>query len=136
MAEQDEAVVRRFLETFGTDAEAFEQTLHPEIEWFPFEDNHVPSYGIGGGMRIRNGWVEAWEEMSVDVEQIASRADDVVAAIHVTGRGLTSGVEVDTRLYMHFRVREGKVIYLFEHTDRAAAIKAAGLSSGSSVESV
>jgi len=136
MAHQNEAVVRRFLTTFGTNPGAFAETLHPEIEWFPFEHNHVPSYGIAGGLKIRNGWVEAWEEMNIDLERIDARGDEVVAAIRVMGRGLTSGVEVDTRLYMHFRVREDKVIYLFEHTERAAALKAAGMSSSSSVESV
>jgi ketosteroid isomerase-like protein len=136
MTPQSEDVVRRFLETFGTDAGAFAQTLHPEIEWFPFEDNHVRSYGVAAGLKIREGWVEAWEEMSIDVERMDVRDDEVVVGIHVIGRGLASGVEVDTRLYMHFKVRDGRIVYLFEYTDQAAALKAAGVSSSSSVESV
>ena len=30
-------------------------------------------------------------------------------------------------LYGHFKVRDGKVVYLFEHQDRDDAVKAAGL---------
>ena len=30
-------------------------------------------------------------------------------------------------LYGHFKVRDGKVVYLFEHQEREAAFKAAGL---------
>jgi hypothetical protein len=46
----------------------------------------------------------------------------------VMAKGKASGVEVDVRLYMQFTVREGKVIYVFEHEDRADALKAVGLS--------
>ena len=120
--------VRSFLETFGEDADAFEQTLHPDIEWFPFEDNHTPSYGIEGGMRIRNHWMDAWDDMRVDVEDVAERGENVVASVHVTGRGKVSGVEVDVRLHLHFKVRDGKVVYVFEYEDKAAALEAAGLS--------
>ena len=34
-------------------------------------------------------------------------------------------VDVDVRLYMQFRIRDGKIVYLFEHTDKAAALAAA-----------
>jgi ketosteroid isomerase-like protein len=43
------------------------------------------------------------------------------------GRGRVSGVEVDVHLHMHFKVRDGKIIYVFEYEDQAAALKAAGL---------
>ena len=42
-------------------------------------------------------------------------------------RGRGSGVAVDVRLYFHFKVRDDKVIYIFEHRDRASALEAVGL---------
>jgi ketosteroid isomerase-like protein len=108
-------------------ADAFRDTIHPEIEWFPFEDNHTPSYGVGGAMRIRNGWLDAWDEMTADLEHDEA-GDSVVATVHVTGRGKSSQVEVDVRLHLHFKVQDQKIIYVFEHTDRAEALEAAGLS--------
>jgi ketosteroid isomerase-like protein len=121
-------IAQRWLESFDGDSEIFRDTLHPDIEWRPFEDNHTPSYGIEGAMRIRNGWLDAWEEMQVDLEQVLDSDVCVVASVHVTGWGKSSGVEVDVRLHLLFKLRDQKITYIFEHTERAAALEAAGLS--------
>ena len=55
-------------------------------------------------------------------------ADSVVACLHLTGRGKMSGVEVDLRVYMHYKLRDGKIVYLYEYADRDEALEAAGLS--------
>ena len=120
--------VRRFVAAFEDDDDSFRNALHPEIEWFPFEDNHTPSYGIDGAMRIRNHWLDAWDDMQANVEGVADHGESVVLSLHVTGRGKGSGVEVDVRLYLHFKVRDDRVVYVFEYEDKAAALEAAGLS--------
>jgi ketosteroid isomerase-like protein len=122
-----ENVVRRWLEAFTDDADAFRDVLHPDIEWFPFEENHTPSRGIDGGMRIRNQWMGAWDEMQAELEDLVEKGEGIVATVHVMGRGKASGVEVDTRLYLHFKVREDKVIYLYEYEERKPALEAVGL---------
>ena len=79
-------------------------------------------------MRIRNGWLDAWDEHSIDIEEtLDGEGDDVVATVHLIGRGRGSGVEVDVRLYGHLKVRDGKVVYLYEHEERADALEAVGL---------
>ena len=128
MSRENVEVVRRWLWAFENDSEAFRHTLHPEIEWSPFEESHTPSYGVDGAMRIRNQWLDTWDEHQIDLEDVIAEGEGVVASLHVTARGQASGVEVDVRLYGHFKVREGKVAYLFEHVDRAEALEAAGLS--------
>jgi ketosteroid isomerase-like protein len=120
-------VVGRFLWAFENDTDAFRDTLHSEIEWSPFEESHTPSYGVEGAMRIRNQWLDTWDEHRIDLEEVIEEGDNVVALIHITARGKASGVEVDVRLHGHFKVRDDKVVYLFEHEDRAAALEAAGL---------
>ena len=120
--------MQSWLLSFVDDEDAFRHLIHPEMQWFPFEDNHSPSYGIEGAMRIRRHWLDSWEEMQAEVEDLREENDDVVASIHVRGRGETSGVAVEVHLHMHFKVRDGKVFYLFEHTDKSAALEAAGLS--------
>jgi ketosteroid isomerase-like protein len=125
-------VAKRWLGSFDGDTQVFRGTLHPDIEWHPFEDNHTPSHGIDGAMRIRNGWRDAWEEMQVELQEVLDNDDYVVASVHVTSRGKSSGVEVDTRLHLLFRIRNQKIIYIFEHTERAAALEAAGLSAETS----
>jgi hypothetical protein len=66
--------------------------------------------------------------MEVDLEDVAEHGESVLASVHVTARGKTSGAEVDVRLYLHFKVRNGKVVYIFEHEDKAVALAAVGLS--------
>ncbi len=128
MWQENVKVVQIWVHSFVEDTDAFRSILHPEIEWFPFEDNHSPSYGIDGAMRIRNHWLESWNEIQAEVEQIVERGDDVLASLHVTGQGKTSGITVDVRLHLHFKLRDGKIVYLFEHQDRAEALEAVGLS--------
>ncbi len=127
MSEENVEVVRRWFWAFENDTEAFRHTLHPEIEWSPFEESHTPSYGVEGAMRIRNQWLDTWDEHRFDLEEVIEEGESVVASVHITARGKASGVEVDVRLHGHFKVREGKIVYLFEHDDRAAALEAAGL---------
>jgi ketosteroid isomerase-like protein len=128
MSEENVELVQRWLGSFDSDADAFRDTLHPEIEWFPFEDNHRPSHGIEGGLRIREHWLESWDELRASLEGVVDQGDDVLASIHVTARGRGSGIEVDTRLHLHFKVRDEKIVYIYEHTDRRKALEAAGLS--------
>jgi ketosteroid isomerase-like protein len=125
MSQENVELVRTWLESFTDDADAFRDTLHPDLKWFPFEENHTPSYGIDGGMQIRSRWLDAWDEMEAELEGIVDEGDNVVASIRIRGRGKASGAAVDVRLHMLFRVRDGKVVHLYEHTDKAAALKAA-----------
>jgi hypothetical protein len=54
-------------------------------------------------------------------------ADSVVVCLHLTGRGKLSGVEVDFRLFQHFKLRDGKIVYVYEYAERGEALEAAGL---------
>ena len=59
--EMRNGVVRRWLETFESDPVGFRETLHPEVEWFPIEENHSRYYGIESAMRCRDNWLETWD---------------------------------------------------------------------------
>jgi ketosteroid isomerase-like protein len=121
-------VVRRWIWAFENDTDAFRDTLHPEIEWFPVEENHTPYHGVEGAMRYRKRWFDTWDEYRTDLEEVIEEGDSVVAVVHITARGKASGVEVDIRFYPHFKVRDDKVVHIFDHRDRATALEAAGLS--------
>ena len=127
MSQENVELVRRSLWAFENDGEAFRETLHSEIEWRPFEDGHTPSFGPEGGMRIRNAWLDAWDEHRIDIEDVIDAGDDVVASLHMAARGKGSGVEVDVRLYLQFKVRDGKVVYVYEHEDKARALESVGV---------
>jgi ketosteroid isomerase-like protein len=120
-------IVRRWLWAFENDTVAFCELAHPDIEWAPYEENHTIFHGLDGAMRIRTEWLSAWDEHRIDLEETLDGGDDVVAAVHLTGRGRGSGVQVDVRLYLHIKLRDGKAIYVFEYQDRSEAVKAAGV---------
>jgi hypothetical protein len=62
------------------------------------------------------------------VEEVIEDGNDVVARVHIKARGQGSGVEADVRFFAQFNVRDGKVVYIYDHDDRAEALEAAGLS--------
>ena len=127
MSQKNVELVRRWIWAFQNDVELFRQTAHTDIEWFPFEGSHTPSYGVEGAMRVRDRWFETWEEHELEIEEVIDQGDSVFASVHITARGKASGVEVDVRLYMHCKVRDDKIVYLFEHEDRDDALEAVGL---------
>jgi ketosteroid isomerase-like protein len=129
MSQENVEIVRRSIDAFVADDDAaFRDTLHPEIEWRPFEDRHSPSYGHEGAIRLMRQWLDTWSEHRFDVEDVIGGGDDVLATVRITGRGKASGIEVDVRLYLHFRLRDGKIAYLYEYEDKSEALEAAGLS--------
>jgi ketosteroid isomerase-like protein len=121
-------VIRRWLWAFENDSSAFEAILHPEIEWFPIDENYGRLHGIEAAVRNRNEWLDAWAEHRFDVDEVAAAGNSVVVLVHITARGKTSGAEVDVRFYAHVKLRDNKVVYIHDYEDRAEALEAIGLS--------
>jgi ketosteroid isomerase-like protein len=120
--------VRRFLSAFEGDDEAFRAVLHPDIEWYPIEENRTPTRGVDAALWNRNAWLDTWDEHRLAVEEVIEEGDSVVASVHIMARGKGSGAEVDVRFYAQIKVRDDKVVYIYDHEDRAEALEAAGLS--------
>ena len=99
---------------------------HPEIEWMPFEENHKPSRGIDGALRLRDEWLGAWDEQSIEIDEIWGQHHAVFVAATVVCRGGASEVPIEIRLYGHCRVRDRKVSFCYEHLNRDAALAAIG----------
>jgi ketosteroid isomerase-like protein len=127
MSQENAEIVRRSLEAFEDDEETWFQTLDPDLVWYPIEDGHVPSRGIDGAKGVRQRWLDTWEGHSIVVEDLRDAGENVVATIHVSGRGKGSGVEVNLEVCLHLKLRDGRIFYLFEYPDRASALEAAGL---------
>ena len=122
-------VIRCWFWAFGNDTSAFEAVLHPDIEWFPIDENYGRLHGIEAALRNRNEWLDTWDEhrFEVDeVDEVATRGDSVVLAVHITARGKTSGAEVDLHFYAHVKLRDDKVVYIYDYEDRAEALEATG----------
>jgi ketosteroid isomerase-like protein len=128
MSQENLTVVLRAIQAFEDDEEAWLSTADPGIEWYPIEEGNSPSRGHEAAIRVRRSWLENWEGHQIDVEEVKDRADSVVVCLHLSGRGVRSGAEVDLRVYMHFKLRDGKIVYIYEYGDREEALEAAGLS--------
>jgi ketosteroid isomerase-like protein len=122
------AVVRHLFWAFENDTAAFGAALHPEIEWFPIDENRGRLYGIEAALRNRNEWLDTWEEHQFELDEVVAEGDSVVVLVHITARGKISGAVVDVRFYAHIKLRDDKVVYIYDHADRAAALEAVGLS--------
>jgi ketosteroid isomerase-like protein len=72
-------------------------------------------------------WKGAWEKLEVTTEEFVDAGDRVLVTAHHPGRGRGSGIEVDTRLYSVYTLRDGKVIRADEYAERTDALEAAGL---------
>jgi ketosteroid isomerase-like protein len=72
-------------------------------------------------------WEASWEEVEMTSEEIIDAGDRHVQVILFRGRGQGSGVEVKARFYEVYTVRDGMTVRWEEFSDRAEALKAAGL---------
>jgi ketosteroid isomerase-like protein len=128
MSQENVEVVRRSIAAFPDDEEAWLAGIDPAHVWYPLEEGNIPSHGIDAARGVRQRWLESWGSHRIDVEEMLDNGDSVVACMHLTGTGAGSGVEVDLRIYMHWKLRDGKMVYLYEYANRDDALKAAGLS--------
>ena len=80
-------------------------------------------------LRYFTDFVSQFEHFMLAVEDlVASGADNVLACLHIHGRGKGSSAEFDVRAGWIFTVREGEVVRIKAYLDRAEALEAVGLS--------
>jgi ketosteroid isomerase-like protein len=72
-------------------------------------------------------WCGVWDDWRLEVEQLLDAGDHVVTFFHQTGRGRESGIDIDQRAAFVSRTRDGQIIEVTSYSDRALALKAAGL---------
>jgi len=97
----------------------------PHIVVVTLEDGVV--YGNDDALANYERWNEAWERAETTLEEVIGHGDRVFVAARFHARGRASGVEVETRLYEVYTVRDGKVLRIDEYATRDEAIEAAGL---------
>ena len=96
----------------------------------------APELPNSGSYRGREGfvawiaqWLDAWEEFRIELVEVVAIDDrQVLVEVDQHGRGRGSGLEVTQRgLAYLVTVRGGLVARLFLYPDRAAALRAAGV---------
>jgi ketosteroid isomerase-like protein len=116
------------------DVEAALQYLSPDLELHP---------GIGGALtgetvyRGHDGFrrymadiTEAFEDLRVEPQTIATCGEWVVSEAKVSGHGRASQVDFATDMTVVWRSRDGEAIWGATYFQRADALKAIGLTEG------
>ena len=128
MSEENVEIVRRAFayEIYGVgDRAEAEAIFDPNVVMNPIDEG--PSYGFDAMRSDWERWASAFEELEVTAEEFIDAGDRVLVTAYHRGRGRGSGVEVDTRFYELYTLRDGKVVRVDEFTDRPDALEAAGL---------
>ena len=130
MASANAGFVDRLVEAWNrSDVDAILALFDPECEVvFPPE---VPEPGPFHGHAELRQWAEgflaAWEFHHSEVVEIVDAGDSVVAMLHLVGRGIGSGVEMDETDAHVFTIGAGRVVRWQNFNERADALAAVGL---------
>jgi uncharacterized protein len=111
---------------------------HDNAAIFPLYDVDVEIQGLHGlGDRVYRGldgvrefwrdWSASWSESGSEVEEWIDAGDNVIAVMHLWGRGRRSGAPVEAHQSHVWTVRGGKMLRLRVYDTRDEALKAVGL---------
>jgi ketosteroid isomerase-like protein len=83
----------------------------------------------GRGSRCLRELHEAFEELSFEAEEfIVAKGGEIVAFIHVRGRGRGSRIEIDNRIAHVWTYRDDKAVRLVVYEEPVEALETLGLS--------
>ena len=131
MSQENVEVVRRgFVALNDGDVDGVLAGMDSSIEWFPTSDfvDIGPFRGHDGVRDLMNLVFAAFDEYSLEPEELIDAGDAVVAPVHQTGRGKGSGLETNVRYILVFKLNdEAKAVRVESYYDRRDALDAAGL---------
>ncbi len=125
-------IVREAIAAFNRrDLEAMFKHYDPEIEYHDAGD--LPGGGVHHGLdAVRQhveGYLDAWAETSVEVDEIDLVGEQVLARIRYVGVGRTTGIEVETPpFFAVYDFRAERVLRVRQFATHADALRALGLS--------
>jgi ketosteroid isomerase-like protein len=119
---------------------AFEAFERGDVEWMqsrctpdvvivqPPEVPDAKSYrGAEAIAEMIDDWPKQWEDFRLEVTEIIDVRDDLlISGTRHTGRGRTSGVELDFEVFYVGHLRDGKLARMEMFLSREQALRAAG----------
>jgi ketosteroid isomerase-like protein len=129
MSQENVEVVRRMLESFHSgDLEGALAHFQPEVT---IDATARPDGEVGHGhealARIIGDWIGAFDDWHEDIETIRDFGDQVYVLATQRGRAKETGLEVEARYALVYRVEGGKITSLVLYADPAEALEAVGL---------
>jgi ketosteroid isomerase-like protein len=129
MSEENVEIVRATFDAIcRRDYERASDGFHSDAVWHNTAEFPGPNVCVGPEA-IAGFWEALTESFAgeTNVEQVIEGEEGVLVAAHTVSRGRSSGVPLDMRWSLAFRVRDGKVSRVDVYGDRAKALKAVGL---------
>jgi ketosteroid isomerase-like protein len=138
MSQENVEKLRAFLEAWNIRAsleawsrgEADVSLLDPEVT---YEDTTLPDHvgetyrGHEGVVRATERWLEPYEELTIELEQIAIAGDRLVSIHRFRARARHTGIEFEVPVAYLWTFRDGKVIHFRSYRDSGEAFEAAGV---------
>jgi ketosteroid isomerase-like protein len=146
MSQENVDTLRAFIKTWRHEwtFEAWERGevmdmsyLDPDVV---YEDAVLPDHigeayhGHEGWVRAGKTWIEPFEWLRLDLDEIIDAGDHVLSFHRLRTKGRHTGIEFDgvdaegSRLVYLWTLRNGKIVHLRAYVDSQEALKAAGLS--------
>jgi ketosteroid isomerase-like protein len=105
------------------------EVFERDFEWHTRRD--LPDAGVRKGRegvaRLREEWIEAFEDFHVDVDEVIDAGDRVVAVTRLCGCLRGSSQELDLQETQVWTMRGGKAVEVRAYLTRLEALKAVGL---------
>jgi ketosteroid isomerase-like protein len=130
VSETNVDVVRRLFRRFGEGGiEAALDGLHEDlvIEIPPDLSAEPDTYhGHDGARRYFSGFAGTVEDLRYEALEVVPAGEHVLAAVRLSGRGVSSGIDTELRVVVLHALRDGKVVYIRPYPDMESAREAAG----------
>ena len=101
-----------------------ESEYHPSGDLLP-PDLETVFYGHEGYRQLWRYWLDAFEDIRWDPEEILDFGDRLLVTTQQKGRGSGSGVAVSEAVFQLFTIRRGLVVRQADFLDRSQALDAA-----------
>jgi ketosteroid isomerase-like protein len=107
-------------------AEAVRARVHPDAACRVHGNSMMGEVyrGPEGWLRMQTEWAEMWGRIAYEIERLEERGDRVLAVVHYTGAGVSSGAAVDSRVGQVFEYDGDRLVRMDVFHDPRAAIEA------------
>ena len=130
MSQQNMELVREAFERFSTTGEFAADRATEDFVWdmsnfhgWPEQRIYEGAEGVGTFLA---GWVGAWAEWNLELEELHDAGDSVVAFMYQRGTS-NEGVPVEMSFAQVWTIRDGKQARMEMYSDRREALVAVGL---------
>jgi ketosteroid isomerase-like protein len=127
-AENLELVRRLYRAMNNRDVAGAAQLIHPEAEWISdARTGERPVRSRDMIVGYFTDMADSFEQLLAEIDGIWAQDDQVLAFVHLVGRGLRSGADVDIRIAHLVTLRDGLVVRGEAYGNRDEALAAAGV---------